>query len=153
MSNKCIYSERFGCKECNQIFYRNCPKFNKAWALSLVKEILPFTAVNIKDVPKSKVYYSASDSFIKTICAKYSISKGFQVKRLTLSQVMSIIIDREEFTFPKVVYLECKTKPLGDNEKVLSVFNAFVDQCLYNGTKVFILSKIPYLKSADWVKI
>lgn len=154
MSNKCVYSEKFGCTTCDQIFYRNCPKFNKARALSLVKEILPFSATAVGNLPKSfKVIYSASESLVKSYCAKFAISKDFSVKKLTLSQVMSLVIAHEDFLYPKVVFIECKTKPLGDSEKVLSIFNAFIDQCIFNNTKVFVLSKIPYLKSSDWIRV
>lgn len=151
--DKCAYSDRIGCSECNFIFHKQCTKFSKYYKKSLVKELIPFKAKSV-DIPSAKVVVARDVDCIKSVTAKYAIANNLVVRRFSLNQILEIMLNKDEdVELNGVVYVECKQKPLGDLEKVNNVLLGFVDRCLMRGIRVFVYCSIYNLGSTDWHRL
>lgn len=150
--NKCNFSEDNRCKECTYVYFKDCPNFRRSHRLSLVKELLPFKGIDYKGRIRD-VNYAAGEALVKSCAAKTAISLNTQVKRVTLQQVLYIVVSHEEFIYPKVLFIECTQKPMGEPEKIMAVLTGFIGTCELRRVKVFILSKIAYIRSSEWNKL
>lgn len=150
--NLCVYANKVNCNECAVTFYRSCEKFRRMHNLHLVKDLLPFKAKDI-EIPSKRVVMSRDINTIKSVIAKVCIKENVSVKKLTLNQVLNLVLNKDELELGKVVYIECKQKPLGEMDKVISVLSGFVDSCELRGIKVYIYSALPTIKNQDWYQL
>lgn len=134
----CVYKDKIKCSVCEYVYNKQCKKFLVAHAKFMAKELLPFkynSSLSIKD----KVIQSSSKEKAKSAALKYAISKGLPVKKLTLSQVMSIVLNNDEADY-NIVYIECAQKVFADVEKVKNVVQSFVDMIILHGGRVSIFN-------------
>lgn len=151
--NLCVYADKVHCTECKEVFYRNCKDFCRMHNLSLVKDIIPFDAKKVGEIPSKNVVVSRDLNRIKSLIAKVCINRNTPVKKLTLNQVLSVVLNKEEVEVGKVLYIECKQKPLSELEKVTTVLSGFVDSCSLKGTTIYIYNALAALKNPDWYQL
>lgn len=130
----CKYSKVQKCKSCSVVFYNTCKKFLVAHAAELSQNIRPFKFTRQKF---HKVAYSRDMNAAKSLALEAAIKVNSVVKKLSLSQVISLTISNEEID-GRVFYIECKQKVAGDPDKVMNVLQSFIDKIEYEGGCVFI---------------
>lgn len=133
---ECKYKSVLSCKECNVVYVKQCKKFLVAHAKDMSRELLPFK-YNSAVKPTAKVVQSVNQDKAKSAALKFAIEKGLRIRKLSMSQVMSIILSGEDNDYT-IVYVECNQKVFADVEKVKSVLQSFVDQVTLHGGRVAI---------------
>ena len=133
---KCKYSERLKCDECTFPFYKECPRFVGAHAMFLSDEIRPFRFVNNLDVP-AKVVTSRDMQKAKSAALKFAIRMNQPVKKVTVNQVLNIVLSGLDFE-GKVIYIEYAKRVSGDADKVDGVVNSFIENATLRGACISI---------------
>ena len=146
----CPYKQIAKCRTCTCDKPQACSIFVVVHAKLLSQELLPFK-YNSNVSVESKVMWSRSESVAKSIALKYALKKGSKIKKLTLNQVMSIILTNLDFDY-SIVYIECPSKVLADSDKVKSVLSTFVDRTLLTGGRVSIWCSQTSCLSLDYNK-
>lgn len=132
----CAYKEYAQCKECNYVKFKECKNFRVWRAKYLLSDILPMTLNKVEDWSKNICYFSRKESKAKIVAASIALRNQFKVKKFTLNQAITVVVDRIEVE-EKVIYLECR-KSYGDQQKVQQVIESFVDNMLMQGKTVII---------------
>lgn len=132
----CEYARYTHCTECNTLLHKECKKFVVARAKMLCKEVLPFT-LNQQVKPKDKFCWGRDVSKVKSACFKYASRIGQPIRKLTINQVLAIVLSNEEFE-GRVLYIDYTTKVQGDADKVKGVIQSFIDQQLLRGSYIGI---------------
>lgn len=154
---KCIYAEKLKCAECESIFYSRCRKFVKAHNTELIKEILPFTykkQEKTKEILKGRVIYSRDEDLLKSLAADIAVRLKTRIKKLNFNQTISVQLSTEGMDFEnvRVIYIE-NIRKTDNSEKLLTVFNSFVDLCEMKGVRVFYYSRYKGIRDLDWVTV
>ena len=131
----CKYAEHLKCKECTEVFHKKCKKFNLAHAHFLSRNIKPFLYKKVSET--HKVAWSTDQNKLKSLAVKSALSVNSEIKKYTLSQVISLILSNQEVE-GKVFYIECSQKVQGDIEKVKSVLTSFIEQQTINDSRVYV---------------
>ena len=132
----CKYASALKCNECTVTYHKQCKKFMVARAKDIASEITPFQFSNKVKI-EGKVMWSRDANKAKSVALKYALSLNTKIRRLSLSQVISLALSNE-FPDERVVYIEHTTKLQGDNEKVKGVLNSFIETLLLNGCLISI---------------
>jgi len=131
----CTYKERAGCTFCDQVIYKNCPKFQKAHIQELSSELLPFKFKELE--VKELVAYSNDADTAKSAAVIKANKLNIKVKRITINQAMEIAMGNEELE-RYIYYVDCSNKMAGLAEKVNGVLVSFIDKCAYKGFPVYL---------------
>ena len=78
----------------------------------------------------------------KSVAFRNAQKMNKEVKRLTISQVLSIAIsgyDVEGDNF----YIDCTQKPFGDTDKVKGVLSSFIEDLMLKGCRVVVYVGFP----------
>ena len=133
---QCKYSSALKCDECTVVYHKQCKKFVVARAKEISSELVPFQYSNKVKID-GRVMWSRDVNKAKSVALKYAIKLNTKIKRLSLSQVISLALSNE-FPDERVIYIEHSTKLQGDNEKLKGVLNSFVETITLNGGLVSI---------------
>lgn len=153
-SDGCTYANKTKCDNCKFVFYQECPNYRKERARFLLKEILPFDHSKLKGrvaPEKKKAYCARNKDSIFLNAALLSLQTGYQIKRLTLNQVISITMESLEVEH-KLVIVECSSK-LNEASKQQGVLESFVDKMLMQGKTIFIQIVAPLTPHESWIKL
>lgn len=152
MGQGCCYQKYAKCEDCGYVTYNDCRTF-RLWRVKwILKDILPMTLRKVTPLKKGFCYYGTSEDLIKQYAANTALKIQKPLKKLKLNQLISIVLEQEEFN-ASVVYVECK-KSIPDNVKIQQVVESFVDKLIMRGVTVFIYSYQSVIKPADdWRKI
>lgn len=132
----CKYAKELKCDECTAVYYQKCTKFIVAHAAYLSKSLRPFK-FNSKVRVTDSVVWSRDISTAKSAALKFAIKLNSDVKKLTLSQVLSIVISNQEIE-GNVFYIEYISKTSGDQDKIKGVLTSFIDDMTLRGACVSI---------------
>ena len=130
----CKYAKSVGCSECNAVYYNKCKNFVLAHAASLTRNIRPFK-LDSKVKVTTPVVWSRDINKAKSAACKYALKLNSDVVKLTLSQVLSIVISNQELE-GKVFFIDYSTKATGDGEKIKGVLTSFIEDTLLKGACV-----------------
>lgn len=149
----CAYQKFAKCTNCKFIVYVNCPNYRKWRAKWLLRALLPITIdKEAKPLAAGKCYFSRSEEVAKQRVAATCLKRQKELVKLNLNQVISSVLDGDEID-ADVIYVECK-KTTGDNAKIQSVFESFVDKRTVKGCTVMIYAIANTISmSEDWTKI
>jgi hypothetical protein len=152
MEQGCCYQKYAKCKECSYVTYNECKTFRLWRTKWLLKDILPMTLRKVTPLKKGYCYFGTNEDLMKQYAANTALKLQKQLRKLKLNQLISIVLEQEEFN-ASVVYVECK-KSIPDNIKIQQVVESFVDKLVMKGVTVFIFSYQSVIKPADdWRKI
>lgn len=132
----CKYIETTKCKECTAVYYNSCKKFVAVHTAYLVRAIRPFKSVASITSHKQPVW-SKDINKAKTVVLKNTLLLNHEVKKLSISQVLTIAISNQEIEGDNF-YIECTQRPFGDPEKVKGVLTSFIDDLLLRGARVVV---------------
>lgn len=136
----CKYQTQLKCPLCTFPYHNLCTKFVTANTLSLVKSLLPFKYS--KQSPKSSISWSRNADTAKSIALSYCKKFNTSVKKLSLSQVLTIVISNEPIE-SQVFFIDYSTKAPGDPEKVKSCLLSFIEsQSLHNACISIYVNKL-----------
>lgn len=136
----CKYQSKLHCQECTFPYHQLCSKFVIANTLFLSKSLLPFTCKQV--FPKTSVTWSKDINTAKSVALHYATKYNTPIKKLTLSQVLSLVISNEPIE-SKVFYIEYSTKAPGDPDKVKSCLLSFIEsQSLHNSCISIYINKL-----------
>lgn len=121
----CKYQQTLKCSECNVVFYNECKNFRIAHLQYLSQSLRPFKFSSDIQL-NSQVVWSKSVNLAKSAALLYAQKRDSVIKKLTLSQVLNLVINSLDFE-AQVVYIECNTKITGDVEKVKSCLISFIE--------------------------
>lgn len=141
----CVYKDKLKCTQCSFIYNKQCKKFLVAHAKVIAQELLPFkynAALRIRD----SVVQSINSDKAKSAALRFAMHKGVHIKKLTMSQVMSIVLNGDATDYD-IVYIECSQKVFADQEKVKNVIQSFIETIILHGGRVSIyVSQVSNLK-------
>lgn len=148
----CKYAQILKCESCNVCYYNTCKKFVVAHAHDLTKVLQPFTLQKLVSLT-TNVVWSPDINKAKSAAMSYCLKDNSEVKRLSTSQVLSIMISNQELT-GNVFFIDASSKPTGDLEKVKGVLTSFVDEVVLQGGYVSIYTKLGlFPQNFDYQKI
>lgn len=130
----CKFAKYTKCTECNTLLHKECKKFTVARAKMLCKDILPFK-LNQEVRPKDNMCWGRDISRVKSACFKYANRCGQSIKKLTINQVLSVVLSGDEVD-GRVFFIDYSTKAQGDAEKIKGVLQSFIDQQLLRGNYI-----------------
>ena len=154
-NNSCQYQPQVGCKKCIHSFYRECPEYQKQRQRALISPILPVKLTKEefdKFKQRSFVYFLRDESKAKSTAAIVAIKKDKKLVKLTLSQVISAVLDEESAVDAELFYIEIKKSISGDITKLSNVLESFVDEQIARKHTVVIFCQTSSIKpSPDWI--
>lgn len=133
---QCLFAQYVKCTECNVFLYKECKKFVVARSKYLCRDIMPFKLSQKLKVP-GKFCWGRDSNKMKSVCLHYANKIGQQVKRVTINQVLSVVLSGDEVD-GRVFYVDYSEKVQGDPEKVKGVLQSFIDQQLLRGNCISV---------------
>lgn len=132
----CKYSNALKCTECTEVYYTKCKKFITAHAAFLSRNIKPFK-FNSSVKVKGDVMWSRDQNKCKSVALKYALKLNSEVKKLSLSQVLSLTMSGSDIE-GSIFYIEHTTKSTGDIDKIKGVLTSFIENVTLSGAKVVV---------------
>jgi hypothetical protein len=150
----CQYKEVNKCKSCDIVYYNSCALHRSAHRKFLLQDILPVQLKSTDELATFKpvdVFFSRDETLAKTQAAKTALQKKTRIKKLTLSQCFTLLMEGGDWPEARVIYIEAKNKCSVDQQKAQGMLESFIDRLLMEERCIIVCSKITNIQpNSDW---
>ena len=152
--NGCQYLEQNKCPACDFVYFSDCALHRSTHRKFLLKDILPVelkSTEELRTFVQHEVVFTRNEQEAKSWAAKTALIKRTRVKKYSLSQCFTLLMDGGDWPDERVIYIEAKNKTMLDAIKAQGMLESFVDRLLMEERYIIILGKITNIQpNTDW---